>query len=235
MEPPDDQRPQSQASLPQRHLAQSLTWELRECSPQQIHVILLTQVLTGQAAFCFYCLLLARDWEVGDRSKKSHAENLEQHPPAPTPYLPLPWVGFSWDTVERAQALESDRLGFKSQPAVLQLSLSEPQFLHKTGANKATGQGGWEPEVRLCICECAWPRIGTTRCFCGRRLRGALYDPHLYYLAPVTSLIPLSVSTPCSAHSTPAAPVSLLFRQHPCLRTFARAATSSWIALYIAL
>lgn len=41
-----------------------LTWELRQGGPQQVHVVLLTQVLAGQAALGLHGLLPAGDWEV---------------------------------------------------------------------------------------------------------------------------------------------------------------------------
>lgn len=67
-------------SSPTSH--RSLTWKLRERGPQQVHVILLTQVLAGQAAFCLYGLLPAGDWEVETERKRGRGmRSLELHPP----------------------------------------------------------------------------------------------------------------------------------------------------------
>ena len=63
-------------SSPTSH--RSLTWELRERGPQQVHVILLTQVLAGQAAFCLYGLLPAGDWEVETERKGEKVREIKE-------------------------------------------------------------------------------------------------------------------------------------------------------------
>ena len=133
------------------------------------------------------------------------------------PHL-LPWVRFGWDTVERAQAPESDRLRFESQPAALYLS--EPPFLHKTGANETTGQGGWENESRLCIGVRLAQKWHTLGAFVADRPQGGLDDPHQCYLALMTSLISPSLSpllcSLYSSHTGTLALPSILLRQDLC-------------------
>ena len=84
-------KPHSQDALPQPTWHRSLTWELRQGGPQQVHVILFTQVLTGQAAFCLYRLLPAGDWEVERERERRRARgmrSLGSQPPTPHASFP---------------------------------------------------------------------------------------------------------------------------------------------------